>query len=212
MVCSMTRAGPLKTGCYGPEQRSEVLIATVPAEALLRAFPQAERLCARPVPLSGAVARSIAAFIGAAIERPDTRPQQDTDIVAYLSALLHLATCGDHRLPRAKLFGLIDTYLRANIGGNPAGAGDCCRIRRFRANLPSHFRRSRDDVRAACPAAARRAFPEIAAAISAVRRLDRGARDAMRLCRRRSCDQDVQEFLWSRPAGFPLRALSPQNG
>jgi AraC family transcriptional regulator, positive regulator of tynA and feaB len=108
---------PFEDRLFGPEQRSEVLIATVPAAALLRSFPQAETLCARPVPLSGAVARAISAFIRAAIQRTDARPQVDTDIVAYLSALLHLAACGDHRLPRAKLFGLIDTYLRANIAG-----------------------------------------------------------------------------------------------
>jgi AraC family transcriptional activator of tynA and feaB len=107
---------PFEDRLYGPEQRSEVLIATVPAAALLRAFPQAERLCARPVSLSGAVARSIAAFIRAAIQRSDARPHQDDDdIVAYLSALLHLGTGGDHRLPRARLFGLVDIYLRANI-------------------------------------------------------------------------------------------------
>jgi AraC family transcriptional regulator, positive regulator of tynA and feaB len=107
---------PFEDRLYGPEQRSEVLIATVPAAALLRAFPQAERLCARPVSLSGAVARAIAAFIRVAIQRSDAQPHQDeNDIVAYLSALLHLGTGGDHRLPRARLFGLVDVYLRANI-------------------------------------------------------------------------------------------------
>jgi AraC family transcriptional regulator, positive regulator of tynA and feaB len=107
---------PFEDRLYGPEQRSEVLIATVPAAALLQAFPRAERLCARPVPLSGAVARSIAAFIRTAIQRSDARPHQDEDdIVAYLSALLHLGTGGDHRLPRARLFGLVDIHLRANI-------------------------------------------------------------------------------------------------
>lgn len=107
---------PFEDRLYGPEQRSEVLIATVPAAALLRAFPQAERLCARPVSLSGAVARAIAAFIRAAIQRSDAGPYQDEiDIVTYLSALLHLGTGGDHRLPRARLFGLVDIYLRTNI-------------------------------------------------------------------------------------------------
>ena len=107
---------PFEDRLYGAEQRSEVLIATVPAAALLQAFPQAERLCARPISLSGAVARSIAAFIRAAIQRGDAQPDQDeTDIVAYLSALLHLGTGNDHRLPRARLFGLVDIYLRANI-------------------------------------------------------------------------------------------------
>jgi hypothetical protein len=39
----------------------------------------------------------------------------ETDIVAYLSALLRLATGGHHELTRSRLFGLIGTYLRANI-------------------------------------------------------------------------------------------------
>ena len=51
-----------------------------------------------------------------AIQRGNAQPDQDeTDIVAYLSALLHLGTGNDHRLPRARLFGLVDIYLRANI-------------------------------------------------------------------------------------------------
>ena len=37
---------PFEDRLDGPEQRSEVLIATVPAATLLRMFPQAERLCA----------------------------------------------------------------------------------------------------------------------------------------------------------------------
>jgi AraC family transcriptional regulator, positive regulator of tynA and feaB len=53
---------PFEDSLYGPEQRSEVFIATVPAAALLRLVPRAERLCARPIPLSGTVARSIAAL------------------------------------------------------------------------------------------------------------------------------------------------------
>ena len=107
---------PFEDRLDGPEQRSEVLIATVPAAALLRMFPQAERLCARPVPLSGTLARSIAAFIRAAIHLSDTRAGHgEMDIVAYLSTLLRLAGGDDHGLTRSELFGLIDTYLRANI-------------------------------------------------------------------------------------------------
>jgi len=107
---------PFEDRLDGPEQRCELLIATVPAASLLRMFPQAEGICARPVPLTGAIARSIAAFIRAAIHLSDARPGQDeTDIVAYLSTLLRLATGDDHGLTRAELFGLIDTYLRANI-------------------------------------------------------------------------------------------------
>ena len=115
---------PFEDRLDGPEQRSEVLIVTVPAAPLLRTFPQAERLCARPVPLSGTIARSIAAFIRAAIDRSDARPgQNETDIVAYLSTLLRLANGGDHGLSRAELFSLVDSYLKANVAAiRPAEA------------------------------------------------------------------------------------------
>jgi AraC-like DNA-binding protein len=107
---------PFEDRLDGPEQRSEVLIATVPAASLLRALPQAGQLCAKPVPLTGTIARSIAGFIRATIEHPDTRPgRYESDIVAYLSTLLRLATGDDHGLTRAELFGLIDTYLRTNL-------------------------------------------------------------------------------------------------
>jgi len=108
---------PFEDRLDGPEQRCEVLIATVPAPVLLRMFPQAERLCARPVPLSGVIARSIAAFVRAAIDLSDAQPGQDdeTDIITYLSTLLRLATGDDHGLTRVELFSLIDTYLRTNL-------------------------------------------------------------------------------------------------
>jgi AraC family transcriptional regulator, positive regulator of tynA and feaB len=107
---------PFEDRLFGPEQRAEVLIATVPAASLLRAVPDAEQLCAKPVPLSGAVARSIAALVRAAIARPDAQIRRDAlDIVAYLAALLRLAAGAGHHLSRPGLFGLIDTYLRANI-------------------------------------------------------------------------------------------------
>ena len=107
---------PFEDRLFGPEQRAEVLIATVPAASLLRAVPEAERLCAKPVPLSGAVARSIAALVRAAISVPDTTAKRDEpDIVAYLSALLRLAAGASHQLTRPGLFGLIDTFLKADI-------------------------------------------------------------------------------------------------
>ena len=62
---------PFEDRLYGPEQRSEVLIVTVPAASLLRAFPQADTFCARPVPLSATIARAIAAFVRHAIDRTD---------------------------------------------------------------------------------------------------------------------------------------------
>jgi len=100
----------------GPGRRSQVLIATVPAASLLRALPQAERLCARPVPLSGAIARTIAAYIRATIDRSDAGPgRREADVIAYLTALFRLAAGDDHGLGRAELFGLVETYLQANI-------------------------------------------------------------------------------------------------
>ena len=90
---------PFEDRLDGPEQRSEVLIAAVPAASLLRACPGAERLCAKPVPLSGTVARAISAFVRSAIEWPGAAPaQNETDIVEYLAALLHLASGTSHQL------------------------------------------------------------------------------------------------------------------
>jgi AraC-like DNA-binding protein len=105
---------PFEDRLFGPEQRVELLIATVPASLLLRSVPEAERLCAKPVPLSGTVPRAIAALVRDAISVPDA-PARETDIVAYLSAILRLAAGASHELSRPALFGLIDTYLKANI-------------------------------------------------------------------------------------------------
>src|SRR5207244_9521290 len=107
---------PFEDRLYGPEQRSEVFIATVPAAALLRAVPQAERLCARPIPLSGTLARSIAALVRNAVIAPDAYSARgDMDIVAYLAALLRLAMGAAHDLRRDALFAPLDAYLRAKI-------------------------------------------------------------------------------------------------
>ena len=107
---------PFEDRLFGPEHRAEVLIATVPAASLLRAVPDAARLCAKPVPLSGTVARAIAALVREAIASPDAPARHgEPDIVAYLAALLRLAAGSSHQLARPDLFDLIDTYLRANI-------------------------------------------------------------------------------------------------
>jgi AraC family transcriptional regulator, positive regulator of tynA and feaB len=106
---------PFEDRLYGPEQRSEVLIATVPATSLLRALPDAERLCAKPVPLSGAVARAISTLVRSAIDLPDAAQERDeTDVVEYLAALLRLASGAGHQLGRTSLFGLLDICLKAN--------------------------------------------------------------------------------------------------
>ena len=111
---------PFEDCLYGDDGRAEVLIATVPATALLRACPDAEQFCARPVPISGAVARAIAGFVRAAIS--DARTDESADIVAYLAALLRLAAGSHHALARPQLFGLLDAYLKANISGVAAAA------------------------------------------------------------------------------------------
>lgn len=108
---------PFEDRLFGPEQRAEVLIATVPAASLLRAVPEAERLCARPVPLSGTVARMIASFVHAAISAPGApATRAGPDIVAYLAALLRLTVGDSHQLGRGDLFHLIDRNLRTNLG------------------------------------------------------------------------------------------------
>jgi AraC-like DNA-binding protein len=107
---------PFEDRLFGPEQRSEVLIATVPAASLLHAFPDAERYCATPIPLSAPLARAIAVFIRSAIEAPEATGESDeADIVAYLSALLRMANGSRHELTRSSLFGLFDAYLAANV-------------------------------------------------------------------------------------------------
>jgi AraC family transcriptional regulator, positive regulator of tynA and feaB len=74
---------PFEDRLFGPEPRVELLIATVPASKLLRSVPDAERLCAKPVALSGTVARAIAALVRDAIAVPDTPAGQcEPDIVA----------------------------------------------------------------------------------------------------------------------------------
>jgi AraC-like DNA-binding protein len=115
---------PFEDRLYGPEQRSELFIATVPAAALLRLVPEAERLCARPIPLSGTVARSIAALVRNAVTTPDfSNAASETDVVACLAALLRLATGAPHGLGRDALFAPLDAYLRANIAAlRPAHA------------------------------------------------------------------------------------------
>jgi AraC-like DNA-binding protein len=107
---------PFEDRLFGAEQRSEVLIATVPAASLLRAFPDAERYCATPIPLSAPLARAITVFIRGAIQAPEAMGEPDeADIVAYLSALLRMASGARHELTRSSLFGLFDAHLAANL-------------------------------------------------------------------------------------------------
>ena len=107
---------PFEDRLFGPEQRAELLIATVPAASLLRSVPEAERLCAKPVPLSGTVARSIAALVRDAISVASRAGKTGRARHRRLS-IGPAASCRrrHHQLTRPGLFGLIDIYLRANI-------------------------------------------------------------------------------------------------
>jgi AraC-like DNA-binding protein len=107
---------PFEDRLDGPGGRAEVLIVTVPAMPLLDAFRDAERFCATPVPLSGAIARSIMSFVRAAITRPDELAKRcEIDIVDYVAALLRRARGRPHALSRASLFTLIDMHLQRNL-------------------------------------------------------------------------------------------------
>jgi len=109
---------PFEDRLYGESLRAELLIATVPAASLLDVFPEAERFCARPIPLTSALGRAIAASIDAAICSARTGPGE-TDIVTWLAALLRLAAGLGHGLSRASLFDLLDAHLTANIACLP---------------------------------------------------------------------------------------------
>lgn len=108
---------PFEDRLDGPGQHAEVLIATVPAARLTTAFQDAERWCARPIPLSGALARSVAALVRSLLSEPDSRSARGIDaddIVAYLAALLR-GGAEPHRLGRARLFRLVDAHLQRSL-------------------------------------------------------------------------------------------------
>lgn len=118
---------PFEDRLTGENQRTELLIATVPAASLLEAFPEAERYCARAIPLSGALGRATAASIDAAVCNTGTG-LDETDIVAWLAALLRLAAGLGHGLSRASLFTLLDAHLKANIACLPPAPGIAARF------------------------------------------------------------------------------------
>jgi len=110
-----------------PAHIAEVLIVTVPAAPLLESLPDAERLCAIPIPVSGVVGRSIARLLRSVVVEPDGRPRQtgpdEADVIAYLAALLRLAKDGTSGLNRWRLFALLDVHLRQNLGEAQCPAG-----------------------------------------------------------------------------------------
>ena len=133
---------PFEDRLFGPEQRAEVLIATVPAASLLRSVPEAERLCAKPVPLSGTVARSIAALVREAIpcrtRRQDRTCLTSSPICQPCCVLPPAATIYSTRPEPVRP----DRYLsEGKYRRCPVGAGARRRIRHFRTNLPSRLRR-----------------------------------------------------------------------
>jgi AraC-like DNA-binding protein len=99
---------------------AEVLMVTVPARPLLEALPEAERLCAVPFALSGAVGCATTWHLHSMVLEPAGRPRQrgpaEDDIIAYLAALLRLATGGTLALSRGRLFGLLDAHVRQSLG------------------------------------------------------------------------------------------------
>jgi AraC family transcriptional activator of tynA and feaB len=111
---------------HAPE-RAEVLMVTVPAPPLLAAFPDAERLCATPIPLSGAAGRAITRVLRSAVVEAagETRPRRpgEADVISYLMALLRLARDGTLRLARWHLFTLLDAHIRQNVGEPQSPAG-----------------------------------------------------------------------------------------
>ena len=118
---------PFEDRLTGESQRTELLIATVPAAVLLEVFPEAERICARAIPLSSALGRAVVASIDAAICNTQTSPDE-MDIVAWLAALLRVAAGLGHGLSRASLFSLLDAHLRTNIASLPAAPGIAARF------------------------------------------------------------------------------------
>jgi len=105
----------------------EVLMVTVPAPPLLAAFPDAERLCTTPIPLSGAAGRAIARILRSVVAEAagdsTLSSPDEADVIAYLGALLRLAREGTLRLARRHLFALLDAHLRQNVG-EPQRPGD----------------------------------------------------------------------------------------
>jgi AraC family transcriptional regulator, positive regulator of tynA and feaB len=114
---------PFEDVLDAPDRRAEVLMVTVPAARLLQTFPGAERSCAMPIPLTGAVARAITLLVRAAIRAPDAWDgQAGTDMAAYIAALLRQAHGGPHGLSRASLFPLLDLHVRSNMASAPPPA------------------------------------------------------------------------------------------
>jgi AraC-like DNA-binding protein len=107
---------PFKDCLDGPGGRAEVLIVTVPAKSLLDALHDAEDLCATPIPLSGAVARTITTFVRSAVSAHGSAiARSEADIIDYVAALLRQAKGIPHALNRASLFALIDIRLRRHL-------------------------------------------------------------------------------------------------
>jgi AraC-like DNA-binding protein len=101
-------------------QKPEVLMVTVRAAPLLAAFPDAERSCATPIPLSGApgcaITRVLRSVVDQSVGESTTGRPDEAAVVAYLGALLRLAREGTLSLARWHLFTLLDAHVRQNLG------------------------------------------------------------------------------------------------
>ena len=110
---------PFENGLEGPGNRAEVFMVAVPASALLEALPDAEGLCATPIPLFGLLARSTLSLIRAEVEGQESSACahcDGVDFVHHLAALLRHASGKAPGLSRLSLFTLIDTHLRCDLG------------------------------------------------------------------------------------------------
>jgi len=104
---------------------AEVLIVTVPAAPLLNVCPDVERMCAIPIPLAGAIGRSITGLLRSAICRgvgPKESGLQESDIASYVAALLHHAKSGRLTLGRTNLFMLVDVHIGQTLGNSQSPA------------------------------------------------------------------------------------------
>jgi AraC family transcriptional regulator, positive regulator of tynA and feaB len=117
---------PFEDRLDGPEHHAEVLMVTVPSRALLHVVPDAEVLCALPIPTASLTGRAITKLLRSALAQLDQRstgmqPRTES-VVVYLAALLLQATGRKQVLARPDMFPLIDIHLRSNLMRTPGPA------------------------------------------------------------------------------------------
>ena len=97
---------PFEDRLFGPEQRAELLIATVPAASPVagRSRSGAAMRKTRPLVRARLRARLRPGYATRSLCRSAPAKQSEPDIVAYLSAMLRLAAGASHELSRPGLF------------------------------------------------------------------------------------------------------------